>query len=268
MPDLWEFTNLTHPVYERPPEVQGWPYALGGLQPAAYQTADMGIVSEPLEMATAGHPSTSIYREDEATVQEIVLHTRYMDWMVPADEAWIEQAAQQWVYLMHTMSQGPYSLSELREMGHPYGYGGPHTEKVPTWERLSRPRKTPSMGLFAGNVKGTRGRVSDLSIINVQTGTLDAAWRYELEWGEGTVRLRIVNATPAAWFLSHGTVKMQAHGPWQTAQERLLPGIMSAWRTRAGAAWRRSQGRADALVGQFGTEAMMADATWREAGGW
>jgi len=54
---------------------------------------------------------------------------------------------------------------------------------------------------------------------------------------------------PVAWFLAHGSVKMQAHGPWETVPRWFWPRLVTAWRAEA----RRASMRQRALEGQFGT---------------
>lgn len=246
-PIRWAFTDPSHPAYERPPDVERWPYALPGYTPQKYRSRQ-GMTTEPLMMAEEGHPSVRLFQDETgATVQRVTLRTRYLQYM---DLGRITELAREWHRLLAAMSLGPYSLEMLREMGHPYGYGATTT---PSWARLSQPRKRPSMGA-AAYIKGLRGRVSDRSIINYQSGRLYESWSQrvtELPNGKG-LALDFVAGTDYAWYLAHGTVSMQAHGPWKTVADRELPVLQQAWRAEATRAWQRAQAEADAMSGQFG----------------
>ena len=192
------------------------------------------LVTEPLHMETIGYPSVDVYRTpDGDTLQKVLLRTRYMP-EIELDE--IEQIVADWYDLCRLMSEGPYSSEDLRRMGHPYGYG--LRGSAPSWARLRRPRRLPSMGQ-AAYIPGLRGRVSDQSIVNLQSGTFRESWYTRILRWAGGVTVLIGNRAPYAWFLAHGTIKMQAHGPWSTVAHRVLPRMNTAWRRAAYRAWRR-----------------------------
>lgn len=267
--DEWEFWDRSHPVYERPPGDDRWPVALPGLVPAQYtrrrrpeDTEDLTF--EPLRMAMEHYPSVDVYRTPAGnTVQKVILRSGYAP---DIDVSGIERLAREWMRYLRTMSLGPYSLRLLRAMGHPYGYGERGSKR--SWERLGSPRAIPRMGRL-GYIRGMRGRVSDRSIINLQSGDLWRAWDWRLLRWHGGVTLLFTNPTPQAWWLAHGTIYMQAHGPWATVAQRVLPAMHAAWRQAAYEAWRRGVQRARAhaamIEGQFGENAGNEEAA--EAGG-
>ncbi len=271
----WEFADATHPVYERPPGATQWPDPLPGMLPSQYDDSPArGTDREPLQMGTEGFPSAEVYQAPGGdTIQKVALNTKYAD---DIDITEIEQLGREWIGLMRRMSMGPHSADDLREMGYPYGYGKPadtkggYTPAEPaSWDRLSRPRQIPSMGAHR-RVRGARGSVPNRSIINTQSGGLVANWYFRLMRWYGGVTMLFGNRAFQSWFLAHGTIKMQAHGPWAIVAQRLLPKLHKAWRLAAYRAWRRQMQRAQteqlALVGQFGGAALEPNREY-EAGG-
>lgn len=256
--DEWEFADRTHPVYERPPADTRWPVGLPGQVPAEYtqRWRDLQqdpLTVEPLQMDTVGYPSVDVYRTPAGrTIQKIILRSQYTQ---DIDVSGIERLAREWMHYMRFMSLGPYSLRLLRKMGHPYGYG--KAGSAPSWERLGAPRRVPRMGRLA-YIRGIRGRVSDRSLVNLQSGEFWRAWSWRLLRWHGGLTLLVLNPTPQAWWLAHGTYRMQAHGPWATVAKRMLPRMHAAWRLAAYHAWRRGVQRAKALQaaleGQFGED--------------
>jgi hypothetical protein len=278
--DEWEFADRGHVVYDRPPAATRWPVPLPGFAPAPYRTEQArgheGDVIEPLQMDMGGHPSVDLYKAPGGdTIEKVALRTNYMP---DIDTSEVEKIAEDMLNRMKDMSQGPYSLAMLAEMGHPYGFGEPgqrlpgggyQPAEPPSWERLSRPRKLPSM---AEARRGFRGRVPDQSIINVQSGNLLQRWSLRVLRWYGGLNLLFSNSAFYSWFLAHGTYKMQAHGPWGVVLERMLPQLHAAWRRAAYQAWRRVVQRQRAEIaaaeGQFGEGAVESLQEQAEAGGW
>lgn len=274
--DEWTFYNLWHPVYERPEENRAWIGAPEAFRPRDYKTAHTLAreneqdtaerTAEPLLMDAVGHPSVDLYRTPNGeTIEKITLYTDYMDGI---DLAEVQEVAQSMLAAMQALSQGPYSLADLHDMGHPYGYGD---RKEPmSWERIRRPRAIPHMGR-AAYAPGLRGRVSDYSVINLQSGNLLKSWRLTVLKWFGGVNILLRNSAYYAWFLGHGSVKMQAHGPWDVIVSRMLPALMTAWRRAAYRSWRaqmrRQAAEAAAMEGQFGMGATMTADREFDAGG-
>jgi hypothetical protein len=235
--------------------------------PSKYREQD-GLVTETLRMVEAGHPSVEIFQAASGeTVQRVTLRSQYTD---AIDLTQIRDVAQRWYLALCDASRGPYSLAALRAMGHPYGFG---STAEPSWDRLYEPRNVPRMGRYA-YLRGQRGRVSDLSIVNLQSGRFANSWEWRIVYGtqaatwgygvtierSGALYIDFVNPAPYAWYLAHGTYKMQAHGPWQTASDRMLPQLQTTWRNAARQAWQRGVDEARAMRDQFG-QAASASAT-------
>lgn len=253
--DEWTFFDAAHPVHERPPEDTRWPVALPRMVPDEYLEVE-GQTVEPLHMDMEGYPSMDLYKGPGGwTIQKAELRTSQDIRDVDLTE--IERIAEEWLKHLRTMSLGPYSLKTLREMGHPYGYG--ERGEPPSWQRLRRPRTIPrALGRQAMR-PGFRHPAPDRAFVNLQSGDFYRAWRrLQLQW-YGGINLLWINPTRQAWWLAHGTYKMQAHGPWATVAEELLPRLHAAWRRATYRAWRKQVQRlrqqAAALEGQFGTGA-------------
>jgi len=259
---LWQFAERTHPVYERPAEATRWPFArpvpyaaTEGVEPAEYEEGEEGLVSEPLQMSLEAVPSADWYQKDASgnTVLTLRLHSGYAPQM---DLDPIRQMAGQMYDMFRALSRGPLSYRDLRLMGHPYGYGQPEEEL--TWRKLGEPRKvswrTPE-GESWRHIAGIRGSVATMAVVHRHTGQFEAAWRHSLMATPDGVVLTFWNerkserGAPVAFFLAHGTVKMQAHGPWETVPRWFWPRLVNAWRAEA----RRASMRQRALEGQFGT---------------
>lgn len=114
------------------------------------------------------------------------------------------------------LSLGPLTLKILARMGHPYGFD----------KGTGRARKLP---VRIGHVKGIKGYVTNLAIINIQTGDLHSSWSIEVEKVGDVVECRLINTVEYAWYLAHGTDKMQAHGPWVMAYINNWSRINEAW---------------------------------------
>lgn len=261
--DEWAFAEATHPVYERPPGATRWPVAPPGLVPDEYEDWQ-GTVVEPLRMSMEGYPSVDLYRAPGGdTIQKVELRSNYMP---DVDTAEIEQLAREWNALLVTMSWGPYTLDDLRAMGHPYGYGQKTDPPTTGWGKLFQPRAIPRM---PRHVPGIRGSVPNRSIINIQSGAFQSSWYVRILRWYGGLNLLFGNSAMYAWFLAHGTRFMQAHGPWETVARRLLGRLHKVWRLTAYRAWQKAMERArteqDAMVGQFGPSAL--DTSVRDAGG-
>lgn len=262
----WEFADRNHPVYGRPEEAANWQFGPAGMRPLPYHEDEQGTVTEDLRMEMEGHPSVDIYQAPSgSTIQSVQLHSKYSP---EIDLKLVEAAAREWYEDLTRLSFGPYSLSDLREMGHPYGYGD---KREPyTWERLHRPRAIPRMGAHLRSM-GYRKGMPDRSVVNRQSGRFSESWNLRVLRWMGGVNVLFINSAPYSWFLAHGTYKMQAHGPWPYAATYHIGALMKAWRLAAYRAWREGVQRARnaeaAMQGQFGEEAQASADLEAEAGG-
>lgn len=238
----WEFLDRLHPANTRPPGAMAWDFAPPGWNTALYKTSASGNAVEPLQMGLEGNPSVELYRTPGGeTIEKVVLHS---DAAAEVDIAPIQQVADQWLQGMKDLSQGSYSLEDLRHMGHPYGYGD---KREPlTWRKLSRPRDIPRQGWFVGTSRN-RQRITDRDVVNIapdrdgggHTGNLLRRFAVRITRWYGGVTVQIVNTALYAWWLAHGTSRMQAHGPWGVVAQRMLWPLRLAWMQAAKAAWRR-----------------------------
>ncbi len=251
--ELWQFAERAHPVYERAPTETRWPAPLEGFRPRAYvpwMVSERVPTREPMRMEMVGHPSVDLYRKgaDGSTVQTVELYSVRASQITPDDLAPIHQLARQWYELLRSLSLGPYSQETLREMGYPYGYGA--RPSAPSWAKVKTgmPRGYQSLFKRGWAMRGVRGFVPPLSVINIQSGRLHRSWHWTITQWYGGLVLTFWNLAPYAWYLAHGTIKMRAHGPWNVVAERLLPAIHQAWRNAAQAAARRDR----AMMAQFG----------------
>jgi len=258
--DEWEFAEDAHPVYHKPPEIERWPFALPGLTTPKYEEDENGRIIEPLEMGTEHFPSATIFQRGTATVQQVTLRSRFAQDM---DLSEVEQIQASWLAAMRDMSQGPYTSAMLAEMGHPYGTRPPATlgdvREDMSWTKRKRRPKLPPMGKHA-HIRGMRGRVSNQSIVNKQSGNFERRWSTRVLRWFGGINLMFVNSAFYAWFLAHGTIYMHAHGPWATVAQRFLPRLHKAWRLAAYYAWRRAYQQREleqrAIMTQFGPDAL------------
>lgn len=264
----WVFYQKDHPVYERPQADTRWIAPLAGFKPRAYTPPrPPGApapypTAEPLRMDMVGHPSVNLTMSGQGnTVLTMHLRSAYASQI---DLTQIKALARDCWMAMKRLSHGPYSLKDLRKMGHPYGFGATTT---PSWQRLNNPRAIPSFSI--GQRRGARAAVPNGAVINRQSGLLERSWHYSvMPWAEGvnvvfwnTAKSKEGAAYP--WFLAHGTVKMQPHGPWASVTEELLPDIQNAWRQGA----RDASMRQRAIDRQFGEDATDASFANYEAGG-
>ncbi len=259
----WTFLSRTHPLYEMVPGTDRWPFTPPEFEMAEpLRTDDEGFIVERMEMRMAAfRQAVRIYRLGlhGPTVQEVRLRSRYTREM---DLGPVVEVARRWLDAMRQLSRGPYSLRQLRLMGHPYGWGAPGQA---AWQRFRQPRRMPYMGRHR-YLRGVRlrGAMPDRAVINLQTGRLYRSWRMEVRALATGLVIRFIAGTRYAWYLARGTVRMQPHGPWGPVARRMMPQLFEAWRRAAWEAWRKQR----ALEGQFGRPIAEGAGIWGEAGGW
>ncbi len=263
--DLWEYASRHHPVYERPREDTRWKAPLEGFRAAGYvpwRVSPRVTTREPLLMRMEGHPSVDLHRKgpEGGTVQTVRLRTTTGVDLSENDLAPLKQIARQWWEFLKQMSQGPHSLDDLRRMGHPYGY--PHNRGQSRWERIGAPRGHGHLFKRGWAVKGVRGFVPPLTVINRQTGDLEKSWRWGISRAGDGIAVNWWNPMPYSFYLAHGTTKMRAHGPWAEAADRYLPELQRAWVN----ALRGAQRRDRAMAAQFGEDYTEQEPTDDERG--
>ncbi len=265
----WRFLDETHPLYDRPADATRWEFATRGLVPEPYRTpSDTETVQlpsgqpypqeEPLHMAVTGLPALDWYQNASGhTVLTMRLHSEFVADM---DLSAVVTAARAMFEDFKRLSEGPLTYTDLRKLNHPYGYGAP--DEPSSWAKLRRPRKVPRYAVVerrgrvsVGHIRGIRGSVPTLAVVNRQTGEFYRSWRWTYSVrGDGLTltfwnERRSERGAPVAWFLAHGTRYMQAHGPWEVVPRRHWPLIVNAWRRAAREAAQRRR-LAEGLYGR------------------
>ena len=274
--DADEYNALNWPVFEpphiavteRPQADTRWPVPLPGMVQRAYTPywppgapRPQRLEERPV-MVMEDYPSVDIHMSGSGNVTQTVrLHSQYTRQM---DLSTLRTLAAQWYASLRRMSEGPLQPKDLRRMGHPYGYGD---TPVISWARLRNPRAIPG---YQGRYRaGARGMVTNRAVINSVTGTFRDKWRMSVTMQDGGAQLNFWNEARSErganypWFLAHGTVKMQAHGPWEEVARQMLPEVHAAWREGASQAARERR----ALVSQMGEEGVATQEAQFEAGG-
>lgn len=151
------------------------------------------------------------------------LNGRYVDFMTRAELQGLESLAKEAQVEAVALSQGPLSLAELRRRGHPYGRG----------------RRGRRRGL--GRLQGRRAGVSNMDVLNKQSGTTAASWQAQVDVDKSGATVRLVNTSDVAAFTALGTKKMESHGPYRIALLRKYERFIKYWRLISQRAQRREQ---------------------------
>lgn len=258
-----------HPVYGKPTEMRRWPDALTGLTPRAFTppqppgAPQPSVIREPLGLFVNGHPSVSIYQNASGNlVERIRLRSQYAQGI---DLSEITSLARRAFDAIKRLSLGPYDHKALRKMGHPYGYG--ERGSSPSMARLSDRRRIPSFTV--AQRRGARAAVPNRSVINTDGGLLARSWGYTVNRTPDGADIFLYNTAKSQagasypWFLTHGTYKLQPHGPLPVVTDEMLPAIHGAWTEGARAAAAKQRG----LEQQFGGDALGEQQTRADAGG-
>lgn len=176
-----------------------------------------------------GQPSLKLQKADAGVVTILRRRSRYAEFITDAEMQAFERFVERKVLSeARALSQGTLSLRELARRGHPYGRG-----VVRSGGRRG--------GL--GRLQGARTGVSNLAVVNKQSGELARSWSFGAQRAKGGVTLQLKNSAPQSVFLAFGTSRMRAHGGFTTAIARHLPAINREWARLA----RTAQTQAKAL---------------------
>ncbi len=188
-------------------------------------------------LEVAGQPSLRIFLENGTndTVIELRRRSNYTDHMT--DFSGLMHGQESALEMLRAMSQGPYTERDLIRLNRPYA-----TKNLAS-------RKLPSQfgGKRLNAVKGIRGAVPNLTIVNKQSGHFAESWEsgFRIENGEVILTWRNTAKTergfPYAFALAAGTTKMRAHGPFTYAVIRHMAQMDTAWRRESARAWHQSQ---------------------------
>lgn len=188
-------------------------------------------------MDVSNQPSMKVVRLPGGGVAiEIQRKVRYPGLVDDRDLDAMRKVGAQMIGELQGFSRGPLSRAELRRRRHPYGRGS-----TPSGAKRGTIR-----GI--GRVKGIRGSVPDLSVVNKQSGAFEDAWSTEVELTDNGAKLVITSDTPYSGFLAFGTVKMRAHGPFTQVPVRFLSRINSAWQRAVRSAYGRKRMESEMLA--------------------
>ena len=184
------------------------------------------VASTPVPVATM--PSVKIVQRTGGGVSLLIrLNSNYA---ATLDAAGIERIAARMTEQCRNMSHGPLSLRILARLHHPYGR-----------DKGGIGRRVPGVGR---RVRGVRGSVPNLSVINAQSGRLARSWDYKITPDDQGLTIDIFNTAPEAWFVTAGTIRMQAHSPVAFVLQLFRAAMLSEWRSEATRAYHADKARA------------------------
>jgi len=192
-----------------PRTVPGLP-RVGGLRGIGVQNRNVGATQSTLnvQQSTApvlGQPSMRLIRGTAGSA--IVVLERNVNNADLLSDAELVQPFETWAEAVandaRSLMRGPLNRGRLRAMGHPYGRGT-HTPK-------GRRRR----GL--GRIQGQRAGISNLAVINSQSGELARSVTVMVRRTKTGVRIEWHYDTEYAAYLAFGTIRMRAHGPFATS---------------------------------------------------
>lgn len=186
-------------------------------------------------LPVAGQPSMNLFGLSSGGVAASLRRSsKYTEFMSAADMREIDRIAGKMLRLARTLSQGPLTLGELARRNHPYGYG---------YRVTHLPLKGVRRGGL-GRLQGGRRGISNMAVVNRQSGVLADSWDVHVIWLKSGVAIELINTAPHAQYTAFGTIRMKAHGPYTTAPTRFVGELNRAWARMA----RAGKARADALA--------------------
>lgn len=191
---------------------------VGGLSGIGVQNKHIGATQSTLSAPppnaapVMGQPSLRIVRV--ASGSAIVVLERNVnnaDLLSDAElvtplQSWAESDARDARQLM----RGTLRQSTLNHLNNPYGHGA------------RNPRGRRRGGL--GRLPRARGGISNMAIVNSQSGELSRSLSVVVQRSKTGVRIEWHYDTDYAAFLAFGTLKMKAHGPFSTAVIKRVQG--------------------------------------------
>jgi hypothetical protein len=209
---------------------------LPGLRGRVATLTDISGHRPPAPVPVAGIASAQVLQRRGGGV---TLRTRLSsNYAATLDDSGINQIAERMTQQMRDMSRGQWSLKAIAAAGHFYGR-----------DKGGIGRRLPGRGR---HVIGVHGSVPSLTVINEQTGQLLRSWDYSVTRDAAGVTIEIFNTAPESWFVTAGTIKMQAHSPVVFVMQMFRGTLMTEWRREASAAYHRQKAQA-ALSATLGT---------------
>lgn len=170
-------------------------------------------------MPVIGSPSMRVVREQDGGVKTLLRRNMaHADLLSNEDFRRLDALLSQIETTAKGLSQGGLSLKALAARNHPYGRG-----LMASGQRRG--------GL--GRLSGARGGVSNLAVVNRQSGAFAGDWASTLLRDKSGVTFVLENKNKHAAQLAFGTKRMKAHGPFSTAVAKHLSAVDSEWRRLA-----------------------------------
>lgn len=205
--------------------VPGLPAAPSAKKPMLGSTTT-NLFAPQNETVASGAPSIKLIRQsDGGVVVEIRRKSRFGALIDDGDLSGLKRIAGQMVSRAEAQSQGPLLSRVLAQRGHPYGRG-------------AGGRMRGKLGRI-GQVRGVRGSVPSLSVVNRQSGNFARSWESDVSHDDKGVVIRLSNASKVAGFLAFGTRKSVAHGPFVSAPLLFMPQVDAEWQKIIRSATRR-----------------------------
>lgn len=193
-------------------------------------------------VSVSAFPSTRIVQNsNKSTVIEVVRRSDYLDDFTRRDWDQIRELGNEILQELINYSQGTYSSKDLRKAGHPYGWQRSAVGRSALGRKVPRRLGDASIG----HVKGVRGSVPTMSVINRQSGKFAESWQFRIKKVDDGYILQFANTAktdkgaPYPWFLAHGTTRMQPHGPWTEVPSRYMSRIDSVHQKAVQQAYQR-----------------------------
>ena len=163
-----------------------------------------------------GMPSAKVQRTSDGGA-EVVLrrNSRFAASITDADMAPTARVMGLIEAEAKSLSTGGLKTATLRKRNHPYGRG------------IVAPSGRRRGGL--GKLQEQRAGVSNMAVVNTQSGDFAKAWETETEQDKTGATFILRNTMEYAQYLALGTVRMKAHGPFTTAFVKYQAQLNSAW---------------------------------------
>jgi hypothetical protein len=213
------------PAYHPPAPGMGLSRRGAGI--GATRTFLGGPTSFPPTLPSGGAPAMSVARTNGGgVITSIRRRSEWTEFLTDADMAGLLKITDQILREAEALSRGTLTLADLVAKGHPYGRGA----------RSGGGRRG---GL--GRLQGARAGVSNLAVINQQSGELARSWKIELHRSKDGIEISLINTAPYSPYLALGSKTMKAHGPFTTAPARFMAQLNQEWLSVTRAAWHRAQ---------------------------
>ncbi len=194
-------------------------------------------LSSDLRLDVIGAPSLNIIQD--ARTGDLLIEwerqTQYMASMHAEDWDGMRLVGQRILNRILDMSNGPYQTRDLRQMNHPYGFDALPAVGGKGGQPVKRAVPRFFEGKSIGSVKGVRGSVPTMAVVNRQSGTMNDSWQMEFVTRGDKLVLQLRNTAKSRsgfsypFALASGTRKMQAHGPFATAPLMFASQLNAAW---------------------------------------